>query len=102
MKILNPYVITWTILTPVKGKATKKDLNALWRSEIFTVSKNDNEFFFHSSSKEAAISKVKKIKGLSRNYEVLFITDKQFGNSEFGEKLSLLATKKQLQERFYI
>lgn len=104
MTTLNAYTISWAILTPVKGKITKKDLNILAKCGIWTLSsrKEFNQFFFHAKTKETAIQQLKKVKGLSRNYEVVIITDKQFGDSKWNESLLNVATKKQLQNRFFI
>ena len=103
MTTLNPYQITWSILIPVSGKATKKDLSIIAKSGIYSISSNlNNEFFFHSADKEKAIEKAKNIKGLSKKYEVVMITDKQFGNVDVFKSFRLSATKKQLQERFFI
>ena len=104
MKTVNPYAITWAILTPVKGKVTKKDLTALYRSGVYTYCKRIgfNEVTAHFPTKEQALKTIKSIKGLSRNYEVVLITDKQFGLHDFRENVINVATKKQLQDRFFI
>lgn len=102
MTTLNPFVITWSILTPTKGKALKKDINAIWKSGIFECGTNGKEIYFHSASKEKALEKIKKIKGLSKQYEIVFITDKQFGNAVVKDGFRVNATKKQLLDRFFI
>lgn len=104
MKNLNAYEITWTVLTPVKGKVTKKDLNQMYRCGIYTNSmdRTHNQFFFHSATKENAQNKVKALKGLSKTYEVIHITDKQFGLLKWNESKLANATKKQLENRIFI
>ena len=103
MKALNPYKITWAIITPIKGKATKKDLTAFFRAGVSYCKRIDfNEFTAHFSTKEKALKTLKKVKNLSKNYEVIFITDKQFGLVNWRESLKTVATKKQLRDRFFI
>lgn len=101
---LNSYTITWTILTPIKGKVTKKDLNKMYSCGIYTnnMDRENNQFYFHSPTKENANKKVKALKDLSKNYEVVHITDKQFGEIFWSASKLSNATKKQLQERFFI
>ena len=104
MKNLNPYEITWAILTPIKGKVTKKDLTTLFRAGVYTYCKRVgfNEVTAHFSTKQKAIETLKKVKNLTRNYEVVLITDKQFGMTNWKESVRIVATKKQLQDRFFI
>lgn len=104
MTTINPYVITWAVLTPIKGKVTKKDLTTLYRNGVYTYCKRVgfNEVTAHFPTKEKAEKVLKSIKGLSKNYEVVFITDKQFGMSDWKQSIIELATKTQLKNRFYI
>ena len=104
MKALNPYKITWAIFTPIKGRVTKKDLNTFFRQGIYSYCKNSdiNEITAHFPTKEKAIETIKKVKNLSKNYEVILITDKQFGMVNWKESVKTVATKKQLQGRFFI
>ena len=104
MKALNPYEITWAIFTPIKGKVPKKDLTAFFSAGVYTSCKriDFNEFTAYFSTKEKALETIKKIKNLSKKYEVVLITDKQFGMVNWKESVKTVATKKQLQDRFFI
>jgi hypothetical protein len=101
---LNAYTITWAIIQPVKGKITKKDLNIMFRNGLYSISasKTKNEFTAHFPNKDSAIVRVMSLKGLSRLYKVVFITDKQFGMQNVKESLINVATKKQLIEMKFI
>jgi hypothetical protein len=97
MKTLNAMTITWAIITPINNKPTKSDLKTINKSHAnggFVIS--GTEIIRHFASKEAAIESVKKISGLSKAHKVVFITDKQFGLSEYGQPFVNVATKKQL------
>ena len=100
----NPYQITWAVLTPIKGKVTKKDLTTLYRAGVYTYCKRVgfNEVTAHFPTKERALQVLKGIKGLTRTYEVVLITDKQFGLTDWKESVKIVATKKQLQNRIFI
>ena len=104
MKTLNPYKIHWVVLTPIKGRVTKKDLTTLFRAGVYTYCKrvDFNEVTAHFPTKEKALEKIKKVKNLTKNYEVILITDKQFGMANWKESVKTVATKKQLQDRFFI
>lgn len=96
------FVITWAIFTPVQGKFFKKNHNEIFKVAP-TVSKRIgvNEAFAYFANKEMAIEKVSKLK-ISKDFEVVFITDKQFGLSKWNESLKKVATKKQLEEKIII
>lgn len=66
------------------------------------MDRDNNQFYFHSTDLESANKKVKALKGLSKIYEVVSITDKQFGLLGWREGKLSNATKKQLENRFYI
>ena len=104
MKNLNPYKITWAILTPIKGKIAKKDLTTFLKEGVYTCCKrlDFNEVTAYFSTKEKALKTLKKVKNLSKNYEVILITDKQFSMVNWKESVKTVATKKQLQDRFFI
>jgi len=100
---LNPYTITWVILIPTKGIATKKDASLTFHRGMFK-----SYLACHSGNLENAKNKVQDLKGmLSKEYKVLFITDKQFGMIEIDFKndtnnLMDIATSKQKSEMFLI
>ena len=104
MKILNPYKITWAIITPIKGKVTKKDLTTFIKSGVYIYcEKMDlNEVTAYFITKEKALKTLKKVKNLSKNYEVILITDKQFSLLNWNESVKTVATKKQFRDRFFI
>ena len=103
MKPLNAYKITWAFLIPTSGIATKKDSNSTFQRGMFK-----SYLAAFSGNKDAAIKKVKELKGtLSKEYNVLFITDKQFGmiQQDFknqSHNLMDVATTKQKSEMFII
>ena len=98
------FKITWAILTPIKGRVTKKDLTTLFRAGVYTYCKNSDikEITAYFPTKEKAFDVLKKVKNLTKNYEVILITDKQFGMTNWKESVKTVATKKQLQDRFFI
>lgn len=95
---LNAYQITWAILEPVKGIITKKD-------QRFGFSKNrdNSSLIAFGATGEAAETKVKSLAGkLSKEYNVFYITDKQFGMTSNVKSFKDVATTKQLSEMFQI
>jgi thymidine kinase len=99
----NPsFVITWVILTPIKGKFFRKNINEISK-HIHSISKRIgvNEGSAHFPNKEKAIEQLNKLK-LSKDFEAVFITDFQFGKSKWNESLKNVATKKQLEEKIII
>lgn len=103
MNNLNPYKITWSFLIPTKGIATKKDSNSTFQRGIY-----NSYIAAFSGNKEAAIKKVEELKGtLGKEYQVLFITDAQFGKIQIdpttkSHNLMEVATSKQKSEMFTI
>lgn len=94
---LNPYTITWAFLIPTKGIATNKD-----ELLSFTRDRNNTCLRTHAANREEAIKKVNELNGrLSKEYSVLFITDKQFGMIK-SNNIMEVATGKQLSEMFKI
>lgn len=92
---LTPYNTYWYILTPIKGKPTKKDLTLLKKMHtIATIVKS--EIIFYKPYKDLTI------KPLSKLYELVIITDKQFSLFEHGKTFRSLATKKQLFNRKFV
>ena len=74
MKALNPYEITWAIVTPVSGIITKKDAKKMgvcvWNGKVGCK---------HFPTKEQAEEWAKTIH-TGKAYECRFITDAQYGN----------------------
>jgi len=99
MKTLNPYQITWAILTPVSGIARKEDRKLF---NQFAQGKRHTFISDHSPDIESAKRKLDSIAGkLTKPYQVLFITDKQFSLLK-DNNFEAVATKKQLSEMVYI
>jgi hypothetical protein len=85
MAEISKYKVSWLVLVPTKGAATKKD------QELASKAVSSSKFYFtrskysiiaHQPSKEHAKDKISKLKGkLSKPYIAYIITDAQFGNS---------------------
>lgn len=100
---MNALTITWAIITPTKGIATKKDIRIIKKAALSAGSMGypANQITAHFSNKEKAESVIKGITGLTKAYKVVLITDKQFGmtvNCDFGK----VATTLQKQRVFEI
>jgi hypothetical protein len=105
MKTLSAYTITWAVIDACKGKNSKRDLNIMFRCGLATISGSHflgKPFMCHFPTKESAIEKLSKVTGLNKKYNVLLITDKQFGMSSFNSDITAVATNKQLSESFTI
>lgn len=104
MSNLNPYTIIWTILIPTKGIARKSDE----KQTDFNRMMSNSCLIAHSPNKEKALQRVNSLKGkLAKKYEVLFITDKQFGLIQLDyinntHNIMDIATSKQIKEIFKI
>ncbi len=91
---LNPFVITWAILTPIKGKPTKRDAqNGFGRC--------GNVLARHAANIDNAKESVKSLK-LNKKYTLTFITDKQFGLVGKDLDFSKVFTAKQISEQTII
>ena len=101
--IINPYKFTWTFLIPKKGIARKSDASKNISRGMFK-----SYLYFYDLNKEAALERLKKIKGtLSKEYNVLLISDKQFGliKTDFCrqvDNLMQVATTQQKNKMFTI
>jgi len=105
MKTLNPYVITCAVISAEKGRNTKRDLNIMYRCGLPTISGSHFQgkpFVCHFPSKGNAIERLSKVSGLNKSYNVILITDKQFGMSSYNADITAVATTKQLNESFKI
>jgi len=99
MKTLNPYQITWAILTPVSGIARKEDRKLF---NQFAQGKRHTFIAEHSPDMDSMKRKLDNVAGkLTKPYNVLLITDKQF-SKVVNNNFSKVATNKQLDEQFYI
>ena len=73
--IINSYKNVWMFLIPKKGIARNSDVSKKISRDMFK-----SYLYFNDLNKEAALESLKKIKGtLSKEYNVLIISDKQFG-----------------------
>lgn len=90
---MNALTITWAIITPTKGKATKKDVKLMAKnSSALRMGYQGKLVAAHFSNKDKAIEVVTSFTGLSKKYEVYFITDKQFGKTVGMNFLAVLTT----------
>jgi len=98
---MNPYIITWVTLIPVRGIVTKKDAQII--SGLRPVFPKLPEISFHNATKEKAIEKINSLRGkLSKKYIGVIYTDKQFGMRKFGQPVGTILTSKQKAESFEI
>ena len=105
MKTISGYTITWAIITACKGKNTKRDLNKMYKSGLTSISGSHfmgKPFLCHFPSKEIAVERLSKVSGLFKEYNVILITDKQYGLSSYNSDILDVATKKQKSETFKI
>ncbi len=99
---LNPYTVTWAVITPTRGKFFKKNLNEISKT-IFSIGKmvGQNEAIAHFPTRDRAIELLNKVSA-SKQFKVVLITDKQFGQSNWKESKLNVATEKQLNDYFII
>lgn len=105
---MNPYKVSWIVLAPIKGIATKKDSQIAsnivsgWR-RYFARSIDNKLMFAHSPSQEDALLCVKLLNSkLSKKYTAYIITDKQFGCAKRVEDMLDVVTLKQKKESIII
>ena len=98
MQNLNKYQIKWAIITPLKGIVRKDDAKKL---NTFVYS-DKKHCAIHAPDHEMLMSKLNGVKGkLNKSYQVVIITDAQFGNVK-GNDFESVYTAKQISERFTI
>lgn len=107
-KVLSKYKISWLMLLPVKGKATKRDVALLNKMSKLhphtgygTIGTGNAIIGKWFANKNEAISALKKIKGLGKAYRGYIITDKQFGDMKIDfvkKENQLFITQKQKKE----
>lgn len=96
----NPYQIVWAILTPKKGVARKEDRKT--SGEILLLGSHHKFIPIHAPNIDRLNAKLESLIGkLVKEYEVLIITDKQFGLAEKCDFYSV-ATTKQLSKTYTI
>ena len=105
-KEFSKYKISWLILLPIKGKATKRDVALLNKKSKLSgfgiIGLNGYMAAKHFSSKSDAEKELKTLKGLGKPYSAFIITDAQFGKMEIDYikgTNKLLVTKKQIKAR---
>jgi hypothetical protein len=100
---MSKYQIVWAIFRPVKGKFFKKNYNEIYNSGIYTVGKRAvcNEAIAHFNSKDKAIEAISNVQ-VSKDFEVVLITDAQFGNASYDAQYWHLATEMQKQNKITI
>ena len=104
MTTLNKYQISWIVLTPKTGKATKRDqkiFNSSDSSANFSIGAFNQNLWSHFSSKEKAQEVVSKLRKANKNYTATIITDAQFGNIKIDyntKSVKIDFTEKQLSD----
>ena len=104
MATLNKYQISWIVLTPKTGKATKRDqkiFNSSDSSAYFSIGTFNQNLWSHFSSKEKAQEVVSKLRKANKNYTATIITDAQFGNIKIDyntKSVKIDFTEKQLSD----
>jgi len=77
MKTLNPYKIHWAIIQADKGVVRKKDVELI---NGYSFHSRQKAVWIHAPSRDKLMEKINNAKGkLEKNYNVLIITDAQFG-----------------------
>lgn len=100
---MNKYKLTWAIFIPIKGNITLRDMNIIYKSGILSIcGYRHNRWLAHFDSKESAIEILSRIKGLHKHYEVILITDAQFGLLTYNQNPEEIATKLQLTNKILI
>ncbi|WP_379964002.1 hypothetical protein [Epilithonimonas sp. UC225_85] len=104
MTAFNPYTISWIILTPKTGKATKRDqkkFNSQITRSTFSISAFSSIMFAHFATKEIATEQLALLKKTNKDYNATIITDKQFGLMEIDYKtknVKIHFTTKQIED----
>lgn len=104
------YKIWWAIVLPKAGVVPQKDQKVMNKYRVY---RNVRSVMEHFSSKDRAVAFAENLRGkLSKSYDVIFITDKQFGlqppvagatlNMTARERIMSVATSKQKSEMIEI
>ncbi|MBN8833751.1 MAG: hypothetical protein J0H76_05160 [Sphingobacteriales bacterium] len=81
--MITAYKIFWAIATPTKGIATKKDGTKFskqgWARVNYKTNQKAVSCFLRHASDLKKLKESCKVEGLEKAYDILIITDKQFG-----------------------
>jgi hypothetical protein len=100
---MSKYQIVWATFRPVKGKFFKKNYNKIYNSGVYTIGKRAlcNEANAHFNSKEKALQAISNVK-VSKDFEVVLITDAQFRKASYDATYWELATDAQKRNKIII
>jgi hypothetical protein len=100
---MSKYQIVLAIFRPVKGKFFKKNYNEIHNSGVYTVGKRAlcNEAIAHFNSKQKAIEAISNVQ-VSKDFEVVLITDAQFGKASYDATYWELAKDAQKRNKIII
>lgn len=89
------YKISWLVLIPATGKATKADLQVFNKVTLFSMI--GNNITAHFPTRERAEQVQKQLKALSskltKRYRAVIVSDAQFGNMQGTDFWSAATTK---------
>jgi hypothetical protein len=100
---MTKYQIVWAIFRPVKGKFFNKNYNEIYNSGVYSIGKRAmfNEAIAHFNSKEIALEAIRNVH-VSKDFEVVLITDAQFGRASYDAQYWNVATELQKQSKITI
>lgn len=96
----------WVFFEPIGGVSDTRDKKTLERHlgrEVNVFLYRDCPFWAYFPEKNK--SRIKRVKGLKKAYNVIFITDVQFGHikiDHLNKELSIPYTQKQLEKSFTV
>ena len=103
MTTFSKYQISWIILTPKTGKATKRDqktFNSQLSKSSFSIGPFNQNMFAHFVRKEVATEQLLLLSKANKDYTATIITDAQFGEMNIDYKTrtaKINFTEKQLE-----
>ena len=104
MTTISKYQISWIILTPVSGKATKRDqkrFNSQLSRSSFSIGPFSQNLFAYFANKEVAKEQLSLLNKANKDYVATIITDAQFGEMEINHNTKTAKinfTEKQVKE----
>lgn len=98
---MSRYTATWAIITPIKGRPTKKDQEALGKER--TAIRVKDSIIIYFATEEIGREYLSKPFKLTKTYQVVFIKDAQTKDIHFFNQSYLdVATTQQLSNAFTI
>lgn len=104
MTTISKYQISWIVLTPVNGKATKRDqkkFNSQLLRSSFSIGPFNQNLFAHFANKEVAKEQLSLLNKANKEYVATIITDAQFGEIKIDHNTKTAKinfTEKQVKE----